>query len=122
MLDNELRASTDDILQLVKAVLALAARGAIPEPHPETVRANAEAAAYGNLRQLLRQERATHEFELTKRRTVTPEQVEAAAKLIWNCGIAWDHPVIEEDDREYWRDKARISARAFGLSVAEDTP
>ena len=52
------------------------------------------------------------------RRTVTPEQIEAAAEQIWDfSSFRWDHPAIEEDDREYWRDKACRAARAFGLSV-----
>jgi hypothetical protein len=54
----------------------------------------------------------------SQRRTVTPEQIEAAAKdlsgLVSRVQL-WDK--LEEDDREYWRDKVRAVLAHAGLSV-----
>ena len=58
--------------------------------------------------------------------TVTPGQIEAAAKLLatpkgpLHNRPDWWSRIFEEDTREHYRDKVRVVLRSAGVSVAED--
>jgi hypothetical protein len=52
---------------------------------------------------------------------VTPEQIEEAAQVMnWGRSFGWQDPDTARADHEFWRGKARVAARAFGLTVTDE--